>query len=88
MEEIRRQVGVARRRMVTQQFVGILPWALLVALVVAVIGLAIPKIWVVNVASDVWVWSWLGGAVVAGLVFTIVGTYLTRARLDGRGDRT
>jgi uncharacterized phage infection (PIP) family protein YhgE len=64
--------------MVTQQFVGILPWALLVALVVAIIGLAIPKLWVLNVASDVWVWSWLGGSVAVGLLFAIIETYFTR----------
>lgn len=78
MEEIRRQVAVARRRMVTQQFVAILPWALLVALVVAVIGLAVPKILPINVDSTTWLWSWLGGAVAVGLLFTIICTYIVR----------
>jgi hypothetical protein len=79
MEEIRRQVGVARRRMVTQQFISILPWALLVALVIAVVGLAIPKLWPLSVAGDVWTWSWLGGAVAAGLLFTFAGTFCYRS---------
>lgn len=74
MEEIRRQVAVARRRLVMQQFLGILPWALLVSMVIAVIGVAIPKIWIVSVASDVWFASWLGGAAAAGLLFAIVWT--------------
>lgn len=78
MEEIQRQVAVARRRMVTQQFVGILPWALLVTLMIALIGVAIPKLWVLNVDSGVWLWSWLGGAVGVGLMFTIACTFLVR----------
>lgn len=78
MEEIRRQVAAARRRLVTQQFLGILPWALLVALGIAILGLVVPKIWVIHVASDVWVASWLGGAVGGGLVFAIAWTIAIR----------
>jgi hypothetical protein len=57
---------------------GVLPWALLIALVIAVIGLAIPKIWVLNVDSSIWMASWLGGAVGAGFLFAIVWTLIVR----------
>ena len=78
MEEIRRQVAAVRRRLVTQQFLGILPWALLVALGIAIVGLVVPKIWVIHVDSDVWVASWIGGAVAGGLVFAIAWTVAIR----------
>ncbi len=78
MEEIRRQVTAARRRLVMQQFVGILPWALLVALVIAVIGLAIPKFVIIHVDSQVWIAGWLGGAVAGGLLFAIGWTLAVR----------
>jgi len=58
--------------------VGILPWALLVALVIALIGVAIPKLWPINVDSNTWLWSWLGGAAGTGFLFTLVCTYLVR----------
>jgi len=78
MEEIRRQVAAARRRLVMQQFLAILPWALLIALVIAVIGLAVPKIWNIYVDSNIWIASWMGGAVAAGLLFAIGWTLAVR----------
>ena len=45
MEEIKRQVGRARRRLIMQQFVSVAVWTLFAALLLAVIGLAVPKIW-------------------------------------------
>ncbi|MBC8355071.1 MAG: hypothetical protein H8E66_24085 [Planctomycetes bacterium] len=78
MEEIRRQVATARRRLVMQQFLGVLPWALLVAMVIAVIGLAIPKLWIISVDSQTWFASWLIGSVAAAIVFTIGWTIVVR----------
>jgi hypothetical protein len=78
MEEIRRQVAAARRRLVMQQFLGILPWSLLIAMLIAVIGLMIPKIWIINVDSNVWFASWMGGAVAAGLFLAIGWTMAVR----------
>ena len=80
MEEIRRQVSAARRRLVLQQFLAALPWALLVTLAIAVIGLAIPKILVLAVDRNVWLASWLGGAVGAGFLSALVWTYLARRK--------
>ncbi len=83
MEEIRRQVAAARRRLVMQQFLGILPWALLVAMLIAVIGLVIPKIWVISIDSNIWVASWMGGAAAAGLFIAIGWTMaVSRQALD------
>ena len=78
MEEIRRQVAAARRRLVMQQFLGVLPWALLITLVIAVVGLAIPKFLIIYVDSNIWIASWMGGAVAAGLLFAIGWTMAVR----------
>lgn len=78
MEEIRKQVVRARRRMVFQQFLGVAAWALFAALLVAAIGLAIPKIWVLPVDSAIWFWSWLGGALGGGLLTAVVWTWWIR----------
>lgn len=78
MEEIRKQVRRARRRMVLEQFLSIVTWALFVTLLVAVVGLAIPKLWVIGVDPQVWLWSWIGGSVGAGVLTAIIWTYMVR----------
>jgi hypothetical protein len=78
MEEIRQQVQRARRRLIAQQFLSIVVWSLFAALCVAVIAVVIPKIWVIRVESDVWMWSWFGGALAVGLVTAMIWTYVVR----------
>lgn len=84
MDEIKRQVNRAQRRLVMQQFIQILPQTLLASLVVALIAVAVPKIWPLSLTSTfaagtVWTWSWIGGAAGAGLLAAIVWTFLTRS---------
>jgi hypothetical protein len=64
--------------MVTQQFLRIIAWSLSIALLIAVLGLAISKIWVLQVDMSLWAWSWIGGSLVAGLLAAAVWTYLAR----------
>ena len=45
MNEINKQVARARRRMMIGKFFNILAWAAFAGLLLAVIGMAIPKIW-------------------------------------------
>jgi chemotaxis protein histidine kinase CheA len=78
MDQIRRQVAQARRRLVLQQFMGVFPWCLFVALMVAAIALAVPKIWVLPVDQQVWMWSWIGGAAAAGFLIAFIWTYVVR----------
>ena len=78
MDLIRRQVAQARRRLVLQQFWGVFPWCMFVALAVAAIALTVPKIWVVPVKPDVWLWSWIGGAAAVGLLVSLVWTLMVR----------
>lgn len=78
MEEIRRQVGRVQRRLVLEQFFRVLGWSLFATLLIAAVGLAIPRIWPVAVNPGVWDWSWIGGGVAAGLLFAILWTFVIR----------
>jgi tetratricopeptide (TPR) repeat protein len=83
MEEIKRQVGRAQRRLVLQQFLMVIGWSLFATLLIAVVGLAIPRLWVLNVIKDTWDWSWIGGGIAAGLLVASVWTYIIRrTKLD------
>ena len=74
MDKIKHQVAVAHHRMITQQFLGIIAWSLFATLLIAAVGLAIPKIWVLPVDAAVWTWSWVGGSLAAGLLIAGVWT--------------
>lgn len=79
MEEIKRQVNRAQRRLIGQQFLSIAVWSLFATLLIGAVGLAIPKIWALpTIKQDVWNYSWLGGSVVVGLVIAMIWTYLVR----------
>lgn len=79
MEEIKRQVTRARRRLVLQQFLTIVGWALFASLLVGAIGLAIPKIWVLSgIDREAWLWAWIGGSIAAGLLVAGIWTYAVR----------
>ncbi|HND52232.1 MAG TPA: hypothetical protein PLV92_07540, partial [Pirellulaceae bacterium] len=83
MEDIVRQVQRARRRLNWEQFLRIAPWTLFAALIVALVALAVPKLWVVAaVESDEgwnrWMIGWLGGSFVVGLVAAAIWTWVKR----------
>jgi len=80
MEEIKRQVSHAHRRMVLQQFLGVLVWSMLATLTVALAAVTIPKIWALGVSPSIWAWSWIGGTIAAGLIIAVIWTYLIRFR--------
>ena len=83
MEEIKRQVGRAQRRLVLEQFLRVCGWSLFASLLIAAIGLAIPRIWALNIEQRVWDWSWIGGGLGAGLVMAWIWTWLIRrSKLD------
>ena len=78
MDQLRKQVARARRRMNLQRVLELLPWSLLAALLVCVAALAIPKIWVVPVDPRVWLACWLGGSLAVGVLATLAYAYSTR----------
>jgi DNA repair exonuclease SbcCD ATPase subunit len=83
MEEIKRQVQRAQQRLVLEQFWRVFGWSLFAVLLVAAIGLAIPRIWVLNLNQQTWDLSWIGGGIAVGLLLAGVCTYLVRrTKLD------
>jgi hypothetical protein len=81
MEEIKRQINLARRRLLAQRFLVVAAWSFFAMLSVAAIGLVIPKIWVVGVDRDVWVWSWIAGSLVLGSLVALLSSYLRRGSM-------
>jgi hypothetical protein len=78
MDEIRRQVHRARRRLITQQFLGLVTWSLFATLVIAAVGLAVPKLWVLDIEPQRWLWGWVGGGLGAGLLLAACWTWFVR----------
>src|SRR5437773_1407296 len=78
MEEIKRQVGRAQRRLVLQQFWRVCGWSLFATLLLASVGLAIPRLWVLSIDQRMWDWSWIGGGVGVGLLTAAIWTYVIR----------
>ncbi len=78
MESIRKQARIARRRLITERFLSYLPWTLSVALALALVGLALPKLIFLDIDSAVWMASWLGGASLVGLIFNVCLTLIGR----------
>ena len=76
MNEIVRQVARARWRLNLEQFLRLAPWTMFAALLVACVGLAVPKfVFLPATATDagwqLWLASWTGGSAVAGLLAAV-----------------
>ena len=78
MNKITDQVRRAQRRLNLHRLLHTLMLSLFVVLVVAAVGLAIPRIWPLAVDANVWMWSWLGGALTLGVLAACVIAYLRR----------
>ncbi|QEG20737.1 hypothetical protein [Mariniblastus fucicola] len=78
MNDVNRQVTQARRRLNLYSFMHVLSWALFAGLIVAAIGLLVPKVWYLSFLEtqdhhDAWTAGWLIGGcalslIVAGLL--------------------
>jgi len=80
MDQIIRQVAIAKRRLARQRFVVALTWSLLVSFAIAGIGLAIFKFWPPAMDATSWALSWLASAPVIGLLAAIIWLWRTRGR--------
>ena len=78
MEELKKQVIRAHRRLTFQRFLTVLAWTLFVSFFIAAIAIAVPKIWAIGVDSQQWMTGWLIGAGVLGLLSAIAWLYATR----------
>lgn len=83
MEELTRQVARARRRLTVQEFLRIAPWCLFATLLVALVGIAVPKFWPLEITAtdaawQTWFWSWAVGGLTLGLIVAAVWTFVVR----------
>ena len=80
MQEINKAVSTAQRRLAIGQLFSILTWAAFISLLIAAVGVAIPKIWHLGFLEtqnhkDAWVYSWTLSAIVIGFIVTAILTY-------------
>jgi len=74
MEELRKQVSRARRRLGLQRFFGALGWCWFATLLVATILIAVDKFFPMQVPA----WGWIGGALGVGLFLAVAWMIATR----------
>lgn len=74
MEELRKQVRRAQRRLAFQRFVGLVGWCWFVALALAAVLIFIDRYRPLGILP----WAWLGGALGLGIAAAVVWTLLTR----------
>ncbi len=84
MNQIIKQVSRAQRRMLIGRFFRIFCWAFFGGLLLAVIGLAIPKIWHLSMLATeanqtAWTWGWIGGGVLLSVIISVTMTLLGSA---------
>src|SRR3990170_4129230 len=78
MDELRKQVALARRRLVLEQFLGRLVRCLFVTLIVALIAVAVPKLFVIPGLPSYWATAWLVGALAIGFAAASAWTAISK----------
>jgi len=83
MDQLRKQIARARRRLVIEQFLGRLVSCLLAALIVAAVAIAVPRVIAIEQLPAQWDSGWLIGGLVGALVAAMVWTFVSnRSPLD------
>src|SRR3954469_2008052 len=83
MDQLRKQVARARRRLIIEQFLGRLIWCLLGALSLAAIAIAVPRVAVIEGLPLNWDYGWVIGAFAAAICVAGIWTLLSnRSPID------
>jgi len=83
MDQLRKQVARARRRLIIEQFSGRLIWCLLAALVVTAIAVAVPRVVAIENLPAGWDLNWLYASLGCALATAITWTAISnRSQLD------
>jgi hypothetical protein len=78
MDTLHKQIARVRRRLVLQQFLGVLAWAWFVTLLAAAIAIFVQKQWLPEVDGWRWAGYWAGAAVALGLIVAYAWTLIFR----------
>jgi len=81
MDQIYKQSRIALRRLVSERFLKFLPRALSIVLGIAFIGVMLPKWMHLPVDPTIWYASWIGGAVLVGVITSLSMTLVGRPTL-------
>ncbi len=81
MDQIYKQSRIARRRLVSERFLKFLPRALSIVLGIAFIGVMLPKWMNLPVDPTIWYASWIGGALLVGVITSLSMTLVGRPTL-------
>lgn len=80
MNKIIKKVAQARRRIVIGYFFNVFTWSVFSCLLLAAIGLAVPKVWYLSFLQTEtdyqnWVYSWIAGSALLGVLIPFVLTW-------------
>ncbi|MEZ6090780.1 MAG: hypothetical protein R3C05_22720 [Pirellulaceae bacterium] len=77
MDQIRSQVARVRRRLMLQKFGRSLCWTMFAALLVALAGLAVQKVWPVPFDGQTWRLMWLAGSALSAVLLAAAIAWFT-----------
>lgn len=81
MDPIWKQASVARRRLISARFFAFLPYWLGAILLLAAVGVMLPKVVALPIDGVIWYASWLASALVIGLLVSVIMTWIGRPSL-------
>src|SRR4029077_9669848 len=83
MDQLRKQVARARRRLIIEQFLSRLVWCLLCALSLSAVAIAIPRVMVIEGLPVNWDYGWFMGGFAAAIIAAAVWTFVSnRSPID------
>ncbi len=88
MDILNRRISQAGRRNFLQSFLNCFAWLAIIGLAVALVAVAIPKIWPIEflqqpAATKQWFWNWVGGSLgVAFLSALLIAWYRRSTKVD------
>ena len=83
MNEIKRQVSRAHRRIILGEFITLACWSLFAGLLFSAIALTVPKLWHLDFldsssATQTWNYAWIAGGLLGGFLFAVIGVLVRR----------